>query len=195
MFCTETLGFLFRLSSLILWLIGAISHLSVLAFIMRIFKNYHLFFIIFYTMMVTTRLLSASLKCTGYLLILTQGKVPRAIDDALWVAKFSTEATALACLIERGYATLYATIYENSRRGSLILICAIVSTISCGLAFFESVGEVGRKMNAASCGAFIAVATFILMLINRKLVAKSKPNCPANLSKRYQLAENVKALR
>ncbi|CAI5445130.1 unnamed protein product [Caenorhabditis angaria] len=195
--CSPWLVTLSRAISLFLWALGAISHIFALIVVIRIFKNYHPFFIIFYLLMILTRILSASVKTYGYIYILVFSKnsnVPDYVTDLLWIAKFSTQSAALGCIFERGYATYYAKSYENSKKRGIVLVLIGVTIFVTGFEFINNgSNDVGRKITTVTYGFIMTLFTVILIICNRVLMIKS--HAKTKLSERYQLVENVKALR
>ncbi|CAL2037068.1 unnamed protein product [Caenorhabditis brenneri] len=187
MICPDWLVTFSRVFSLTISIGCAIVYLTSFIVAFRLFKKFHVFFLTFYMAMIFTRFLALSIRSSGYFLVLfRESGVPIQIDNALWLAKFAAHASVLGCIFERSYATFYATNYENSRR-CYFIICT-------GLTYADASSDLGRKINSVCYGLFCAVTTAILIIINRWLVKKSSA-AKCNLSERYQLTENIKALR
>ncbi|EFP09178.1 hypothetical protein CRE_25155 [Caenorhabditis remanei] len=194
MICPDWLVTFSRVFSLTVSFSCVIVYMIILLFAMTQFKKYHVFFITLYMAMVFTRLLALLMRSSGYFLILYRESVPYQIYSALWIAKFSAQAAALGCILERSYATFYATNYENSKRFYFISLCVVTCTICCGLSYVDSKSDLGRKINTVCFSIFSSLTTIMLVIINRRFVKKSS-GAKCNLSERYQLSENIKALR
>ncbi|PIC38492.1 hypothetical protein B9Z55_010491 [Caenorhabditis nigoni] len=145
--------------------------------------------------MIFTRSVAIFIRASGYFLVLfREAGVPSELLDALWIAKFAAQAAALCCILERSYATLYANNYENSKRCNFVVVCILACAACSGLSYIDASSDLGRKIHSFAYGIFCVVTTTMLIKINRRLVKKSSAG-KCRLSERYQLAENIKALR
>ncbi|CAP29317.2 Protein CBG09758 [Caenorhabditis briggsae] len=139
--------------------------------------------------MIFTRSVAIFIRACGYFLVLFREEgVPSELLDVLWIAKFAAQAAALCCILERSYATFFANNYENFKR------CNFIVTACSGLSYIDASSDLGRKIHSFGYGIFFVVTTTMLIKINRRLVKKSSAG-KCRLSERYQLAENIKALR
>ncbi|CAB00855.2 Serpentine receptor class gamma [Caenorhabditis elegans] len=194
--CSDLIASISRSLSLLSTLLLVISYLGILIYISRLSKKYHLFFRIFYMSMIFTRSLPPLVRSIGYFIALfCDYSVPPFVFTALLLAKFFSRAAGFCCIFERTFATFYAKGYENSKRYFFVIICVLVCAGFSGITLaVDADSDFGQKYSSLSYGVFCIVTTTMLFFVNRSLVKKSSAS-KCNLSERYQLTENIKALR
>ncbi|CAD6199856.1 unnamed protein product [Caenorhabditis auriculariae] len=159
-------------------------------------KSFHPLFTVSFTIFVVTYALSNILAFLETVLIMFEGpeNVFNIMDFIYTCVSFYMQPLVVLSLLERILATARVSTYENSRHWIAYACGQIICVVFVYFEYteFSGISEI-RQYITLTLSTVITLCLLALLWINSRLTVLAMAK--ENLTTRYQLAENIKALR